>query len=132
MFNFANHVRAIFWKRILTLVRNKKLMFVEIVLPIALVVVGVLISKVEIFMESPPRHLSPDLLPWKQKLLVNDRLVQSAPFEEDNIQPAELLKHIPNFHQAFNPIYKDYSQLEEEAGSNKIRIMQEYDYDVFD
>jgi len=120
--NFFNHLKAIFWKRTQILVRNRKLMFVEIGLPILLVLIGIIISKVEIFVDSQPRVLDPHLFPLKQKILVNEKLIANADSEEDNISPRELIKHLPFSEEAFESIYKDYSMFENDY-SNLTKVM---------
>lgn len=52
------------------------MLFVEVVIPILLVLLGLLLSKIRIVYDSPERELSPLLFPLKQQLLVNSNLIR--------------------------------------------------------
>jgi hypothetical protein len=62
-------------------------MFVELGMPVLLVLLGIMLSKIQIFIDSPERLLEPHLLPLKQRILVNDKLFRPSENPEDDVSP---------------------------------------------
>jgi hypothetical protein len=100
-------VLALFTKRWHTSRRHWRALLVEVFIPAILILIGFGFSRIQLSFSSPPRLLTPALLPWPQRLLVNQRLVRQS---ADDIQPQQLVEGLPMYEQgAFEARYKDYS-----------------------
>lgn len=106
---FLDHLGALIRKRLHQYRRNYKGLVVEILVPVLLVLIGFAFSKVQFFVSSPNRPLSPDLFPLKQRIVVNQNLVRSSP--PNDISPKQLIESLPMFAEAFDVTYKDYSYI---------------------
>lgn len=68
---FWINMDAMFRKRMQLYKRNYKGLFVEVFIPVILVLIGFGFSKVRLFADAPERTLAPAAYPWKQRILVN-------------------------------------------------------------
>jgi len=68
------------------------------------------------------------LLPLKQRLLVNQRLIRQSPFD---IPPKTLISSLPDFDTAFDVTYKDYSYINTNSFQGERTLLREFDKDVF-
>ena len=84
---------------------------IEILVPILLILIGFSFSKVTFFFDSPERPLSVNELPLKQRILANGNLVQTN--RRGDISPEELLTNLPDYEEAFEITYKNYTQTNE-------------------
>ncbi len=91
--------------------------------PVLLVLIGLAFSKVQFFFTSPTRPLETSLFPYKQRMIVNSQLVRSSP--GNNFSPKEISEALPNFGDAFDVTYKDYSQINTNRGEQA--ILEAYD-----
>ena len=101
---------------------------VEILIPALLILVGFGFSKIQLYFSSPERPLTPSLLPLKQRLLVNQRLIRQSPFD---IPPKTLISSLPDFDTAFDVTYKDYSYINTNSFQGERTLLREFDKDVF-
>lgn len=59
----CGNVAALFFKRIRLYQANKNAIFTEVCFPTVLVIIGLAMTKVSFFFDSPPRILTPELFP---------------------------------------------------------------------
>ena len=85
---------AMFNKRFCIYRRNYKSLLVEIFIPVLLVLLGFAFSKIQFYFDSPDRTLTTDLLPAKQRILVNTDLVRKS---SNDISPRTLIEGLPNY-----------------------------------
>ena len=96
---FFIHLMAVFRKRYYNYRRNIRGLLVEVFIPLLLVIIGLGLSKVQFFFDSPVRTLTPDLYPAKQRLFVNsDLMVRSG---ANDISPMKLIESLPGYSSFF-------------------------------
>jgi len=67
-------------------------LLLEVFIPALLILIGFGFTKIEFYFDSPERELSPTLLPWSQRMVVNSRLVRTS---ANDIQPQSLIEGLP-------------------------------------
>ena len=81
--------------------KNKNQLFFEIMVPVLLVAIGLIFSKVEFFYSSPPKEISADAYVKEdlmREIVFNDELlIQSC----CDIQPEDLMAAIPDGNDSF-------------------------------
>lgn len=123
--SFFGNLRALFIKRFYISRRNWKSLLVEIFIPALLILIGFGFSKIQLYFNSPERTLSPSLLPWKQRILVNKDLVKKGAYEGDDISPQMLIESLPMFEEgAFDTTYKDYSFINTRALNGERNLLR--------
>jgi len=75
---FLGHLGALFIKRFHISRRNKMGLLLEVFIPAILILIGFGFTKIEFYFDSPERELSPTLLPWSQRMVVNSKLVRTS------------------------------------------------------
>jgi hypothetical protein len=130
---FFTQLLALFIKRLHVSRRNWKSLLVEIFIPALLILIGFGFSKIQLYFSSPERQLSPTLLPWKQRILVNKDLVRKGPFDGDDISPQRLIESLPMYENgAFDVTYKDYSSINLKLMNGERNLLREFDKDIFE
>lgn len=46
-------------------------LLIEVFIPAVLILIGFGFTKIQLYFNSPERELTPTLLPWKQRMIVN-------------------------------------------------------------
>lgn len=122
-------MKALFIKRFQISRRNWKGLLVEVFIPAILILIGFGFSKIQLYFNSPERQLTPELFPWKQRILVNNKLVKQSP---NDIPITSIIESLPMYDQgAFEPTYQDYSWVDTTIKGEKA-YMTAFDRDVFD
>jgi len=88
---------------------NKQGIFSEVCLPLILVVIGLAMSKVTFFFDSPPRILSPSLFPLEQRMLMNKEPILST--TDNDYTNLMLFDNLPSSDLAFDVDYVNYKRL---------------------
>ena len=79
----------------------------EVIVPIVMVIIGLhFASSASKLSQSPPRFASTGNLPSPQRLLLNTNPVNTT-FEGNDWATADIVKHLPNATEAFEPHYWD-------------------------
>eukprot|EP00347_Sterkiella_histriomuscorum_P006793 403351411 len=86
---FCGHLGALLKKRTQIYKRNYKGLIVEILVPVILVILGFAFSKVQFFINSPGRPLTTNLVPHKQRMIVNSNLIRTTDYSGINLSTTE-------------------------------------------
>jgi len=70
--SFCNNFCGLFRKKINGYRHDKRLFSFELLIPGAIILVGILLTRVSWFERSPAKFLTPDLLPLPQKIIMNE------------------------------------------------------------
>jgi hypothetical protein len=126
---FGSHLKTLFSKRFNTSKRNWRGLLIEVFIPALLILIGFGFSKIQLYFNSPERPITPALLPWKQRILVNSKLVRTSEYD---IPIQSLIESLPSYDEgAFEPTYRDYSYVNTDIRGERA-LLQEFDQDVFD
>jgi len=125
---FLGHLGALFIKRFHISRRNKMGLLLEVFIPAILILIGFGFTKIQFYFDSPERELSPTLLPWSQRMIVNSKLVRTS---ANDIQPQTLIEGLPLYNQgAFDVTYNDYSQVDT-SFEGEVAILKAFSDDIY-
>ena len=93
-YNFLPQIGALINKRFTLYKRNIKGLIFELIVPVLIVVMGLGMSKIQFFKDSPTREYTIEQFPTPQELLVNSEVFVTA--KKSDATPQDLIAKLEN------------------------------------